>query len=598
MLLDEQIHNDNFIYMRERILEMLFDYTIDIYRVPVLNTRLLTVEYLANLRDVEQGNTYEKTLGPIVEELLLSLKDDPVIKCIFTTDEKDYIVKRISDKNTVTDGIIYLNNRIGNGVYYTQLRKILKKTILQTKEKKRLERLTRILVSELKSRNYSYQFIYHTAKQCEPSSDASKDFQMFMNNFTLKKKEYIVSLAADISDDLVKEIWGDIERLLPDGIVIFKDKHYIKDVSSTLKKNLNKENPQYTKNKNIQFSSFRVPAMDCFGAAKFASILFDFFTRAHFLLLNEPKSFLIPKCVVSEIIDSNQNINDQLICIDCWTQQHRVIKNNGDIDDSNIPLVKQSQQTLKTLFSRTSKHDDFMRLSTAIDLHNSSLQTNNYHNSFISLWTSLEVLCNGSRDINNIIRACLEMNYIRRIVLNLKNTLQYIDNDSLQAYFKQSKKTDIETYLCSLLFCQSFKEERAKWGDTLSRRPLIRNRIFSFENLDRSLYEEVNRYGTRVSLHVKRMYRTRNGLVHAGEPPKELQTLGEHLHMYLDVLFEEILRHFRTGAYSHLRDVLTAIIYEHDIYMKTLKNYTKKIKDMKDEDELEYTQYLLRQHSE
>lgn len=136
MLPDEQIHNDNFIYMKERILEMLFDYTIDIYRVPVLNTRLLTVEYLANLRDVKQGNTYKKTLDPIVEELLLSLKDDPVIKCIFTTDEKDYIVKRISDKNTVTDGIIYLNNRIGNGVYYTQLCKILKKTILQTKEKR------------------------------------------------------------------------------------------------------------------------------------------------------------------------------------------------------------------------------------------------------------------------------------------------------------------------------------------------------------------------------------------------------------------------------------------------------------------------------
>lgn len=593
MLPDEQIPNDNFIYMKERIREMLFDYTIDIYRVPVLNTRLLTIEYLANLRDVKKENTYKK-LDPIVEELLLSLKDDPVIKCIFTTDEKDYIVKRISDENTVTDGIIYLNNRIGNRVYYTQLCNILKKTILQTKEKKRLERLTRILVSELKSRNYSYQFIYHTAMQSISSADASKDFQMFINNFTLKKKKYIVSLAADISDDLVKEIWGDIEQLLPDDIIIFKDDDYIEEVSSAL----NKENPQYTENKNIQFSSFFVPAMDCFGAAKFASNLFDFFTRAHFLLLNEPKSFLIPKCVVSEIIDSNHNINDQLICIDCWTQQHRVIKNNRDIDESNIPLVKQSQQTLKTLFSRTSKHDDFMRLSTAIDLHNSSLQTNNYHNSFISLWTSLEVLCNGSRDINNIIRACLEMNYIRRIVLNLKNNLQNIDNDSLQAYFKQSKKPDIETYLCSLLFCQSFKEERAKWGDTLSRRPLIKNRIFSFENLDRSLYEEVNRYGTRVSLHVKRMYRTRNGLVHAGEPPKELQTLGEHLHMYLDVLFEEILRHFRTGAYSHLRDVLTAIIYEHDIYMKKLKNYTKKIKDMEDKDELEYTQYLLRQYSE
>lgn len=127
-------------------------------------------------------------------------------------------------------------------------------------------------------------------------------------------------------------------------------------------------------------------------------------------------------------------------------------------------------------------------------------------------------------------------------------------------------------------------------GKKFSNLPILISKINYFKNLNgkRTLHEEIKRYGNRVSLHVKRMNRTRNRVVHAGVLPKDIQALGEHLHMYLDVLFEEILRHFESGSYSRVEDIMTAIIYEHDIYTNLIKN-TKNI------DSSEFIQIVLRE---
>ena len=143
--------------------------------------------------------------------------------------------------------------------------------------------------------------------------------------------------------------------------------------------------------------------------------------------------------------------------------------------------------------------------------------------------------------------------------------------------------------ICALFYSDRLLKKKEP-NEKFSKLPILISKIDYFKNLNgkRNLYEEIKRYGNRVSLHVKRMNRTRNRIVHAGVSPKDIQALGEHLHMYLDVLFEEILRYFESGSYSRVEDVITAIIYEHDIYMNLIKN-TKNI------DNPEFIQIILRQ---
>lgn len=576
--------NDNFIFLKDRITEMLFDYTIDIYRAPISNTKILTIEYLANLQDVKNGDTHKGKLNAIIEELRMSFKEDPVIESIFTSDERAYIVKKISNEKTSSKGVMYLKNRLGCGVYFKQLCSCLEKTILDPSKKETLESLTKILVSELKSLRYSYQYIYYTAKHSVPTNNVSKDLETFLKNFSLQRKKYIVSFAANITEESERELWKGIEELLPDGINNVTDDSYIGKAKDKFKKEL----PQYELNDDVQLCSFNnISAMDRFDAAEYASYIFDFFTRTYFLLLNEPKSLLIPKCIVSEITNSSQNENSQLFCIDCWTQRHRIIKPK---EKQNLFLIEHSRHVLRTIFVKTKGIDELDRLFRAMDLHNSSLQTNNYQTSFISLWSALEVLCNGSKNITEILNACLELNYIPRLINNLKKNLEDVDNDWFRSRINQNQNITVDEYLCSILLRSSFKKERTEWEEKFSKLPILISKIDYFKNLNgkRNLYEEIKRYGNRVSLHVKRMNRTRNRIVHAGVSPKDIQALGEHLHMYLDVLFEEILRYFESGSYSRVEDVITAIIYEHDIYMNLIKN-TKNI------DNPEFIQIILRQ---
>lgn len=67
------------------------------------------------------------------------------------------------------------------------------------------------------------------------------------------------------------------------------------------------------------------------------------------------------------------------------------------------------------------------------------------------------------------------------------------------------------------------------------------------------------------------MNRARNSIVHAGDMPLFLDSLGEHLHMYLDILMNMILSYFESGDYHYIEDILAAMGYEHEIYFNKLK---------------------------
>ncbi len=54
--------------------------------------------------------------------------------------------------------------------------------------------------------------------------------------------------------------------------------------------------------------------------------------------------------------------------------------------------------------------------------------------------------------------------------------------------------------------------------------------------------------------------------------PLFLDSLGQHLHIYLDVLLDAILSHFEEGNFSYVEDVIMSIEYEHQIYFQKLKD--------------------------
>lgn len=74
--------------------------------------------------------------------------------------------------------------------------------------------------------------------------------------------------------------------------------------------------------------------------------------------------------------------------------------------------------------------------------------------------------------------------------------------------------------------------------------PLIRNRIFQLNEVyknPKTMKKDLERFIKRVDWHLKRLYRTRNMIIHSGEEPMNLKVLSEHLHNYVDEILKEIM---------------------------------------------------------
>ena len=67
---------DGLLYFSQRLDEMLFNFSIDLYKAPVLNTHSLLLEYISIYNNTEIDNKY---LSVVLEELNDALAKDPVI---------------------------------------------------------------------------------------------------------------------------------------------------------------------------------------------------------------------------------------------------------------------------------------------------------------------------------------------------------------------------------------------------------------------------------------------------------------------------------------------------------------------------------------
>lgn len=115
-----QVELDGLLYFAQRLDEMLFHYTIDLYKAPVLNTHLLLTEYLGLLYNKEIGDKY---LSYILDEIKLSLTKDPVVNRYWGRDNTTKVVQTLknSSKQVQSSMIDYIYRIFGGEEYHLSL---------------------------------------------------------------------------------------------------------------------------------------------------------------------------------------------------------------------------------------------------------------------------------------------------------------------------------------------------------------------------------------------------------------------------------------------------------------------------------------------
>ena len=186
---------DGVIYFFHRLEEMLFDYTVDLYKMPLLNTYRLIKEFCDVHKRMANGEVKEYQLNVVFDELIESLKSDIVLKECWGQEKVDRIVGSFgsSSNQAKCDTIKYLNSLFGNGKYYNWCVQVINKYVAQPKKKQKIEAALRCFLPELISQGYNPNFVYNTLKKTLSrevivESSASN----FIKIFDFKREKYRV----------------------------------------------------------------------------------------------------------------------------------------------------------------------------------------------------------------------------------------------------------------------------------------------------------------------------------------------------------------------------------------------------------------------
>lgn len=519
---------------------MLFDYSIDLYKMPLLNTHGLAREYCRVVEKVSSGEIKEYQREILFEEFLASFNDDIILKENWGISNIEFITKSFgSSTQRVKDHTVaYVDSTLSNGRYYNWIVKTLLKYTKLPKEKKKIEAVIRCFIPELVSMGYDSEFIYTALKQHFFSGDAinNTSLEKFLAIFDLKSHRYNVYFAVSPMVKHFREILENRLRL-----------HFDDDGNFSL---FNKHSNRII----VYFKDIKAPCPN--SAARDAYNRLDIFFSFYKFVGNKKGLSIQKKAMVKEQDCAPVFVASKKL-------SYNIIEN---IDYSEIGAL--SDQLITGLLINA--EDEYSVLSKSVELHNTAISASDLKSGFLNFWSAVEILCQGHTadskigPVLDVVLPILKKDYlvaqIQDFNKNLKDNLRKEDYEYILSEIKVAGCEKRKIF--QLIFLEQYKDLRTEVLTKLANYPVLRSRLclLSSMNTTKKLNTMICAYVQRVKWHIYRMYRTRNAIVHSGEVPRNLKYLGEHLHSYLDSTANEfIVKLAGDIPFSSREDVITDV---------------------------------------
>ncbi len=523
-----------FLFFAQSIDEMLFNYTLDTYKAPALNSHTLCDEALIIISEIEKDVINKGSLHSIIEELKLSLDKDIVSKQIFGDLMNSYKEKLndTSDLKGLSSTIQLIGSIFQNNIYLNQTKELLIEKIKSNKEKEDILILTRIFVTELINLGYNSNFIFTKVNQFffgNKKINMIDQISYFFEIFDFSKSKYQITFFAPM---LFLEIKDSSENM---GLKVSQD--FNTD-------DLHPSNKGYVdnfKNEKI-FVTAEEESVDYYSAYKSAenkiekvACLFNFFHH---------KSKLGWKSKI--LIRNSENGDNYLI-----TVPEPSILNCKDL------RPKQASKDLKNTIKNFSlSTNSFRRLDKSLDLHSYALNTDSLENQLINIWTAFETLIpkkvNIQKDriiqLSDIVIPFQSIDYIKKLILHLQKSLIDWNFNKYKYICKSVVEGDnnlekIGAFVSLVKYEALRNEVYEKLAE--DNYLLLLNRIFFLnKNLSETdtIKDLISKHSKRIEWHFQRMYRTRNLIIHSGRLFSFTSILIENLHSYFDIMIKQVFK--------------------------------------------------------
>lgn len=531
---------DGLKFFAQRMHEMLFDFTLDSYRPAALNAPYLATEALNLVSEIEAGAIDYANLQYVLEELVWSVHHDRIAKKLLDADISYYTaIGSQGELSALRLRLEVLSKTIGIKRYLPVVIDDLVENIAKC-SKKDIDLLSRSMVTTLINSGVTKQYISSCVMSTFFDNEPKIEDLSVLNDFMLKMATprhlfdvwLIVSKTISTVADSIKSFKLEIEETLPPEV-------------ETLAKQRGWERSE----EEVFVRAGQVDAYDPFGARNAALLNLD--RLSDLLTLFQHRSRISWQSDVIAIQSCCQHV------------VHWVSAPRGAMDKASDLRPEKAAKELNTLIRNFSaKGTSFAKFNRVADIHGMAVGHNVTDNQLVNLWTALETLvpshAGGSKiaAITNAMLPMLMHMYIGKIVRQASFDLHAWDRWRVRKILRKVPAPTGTSWLgrtLRLLCLDENQSLRSGLYEQLRDFHLLRFRIFSIsEALSdlKRLRALLNTHEQKITWQIRRIYRTRNIIVHSGrKPPSYIDTLVENAHDYLDALVFEVMR-VSCGSYE------------------------------------------------
>lgn len=200
------------------------------------------------------------------------------------------------------------------------------------------------------------------------------------------------------------------------------------------------------------------------------------------------------------------------------------------------------------------EEDSFLKFVRSAQLHSMALESDNDENQILNLWISMESLipsetrAEGSATIEHVVGSLIPFlngSYIERLLRNAVRDLFSWNQARIAPLLRPIPGRRHWEKFAKLL---ALPENATAFSDleaSLRDFHLMRDRISHLRSVlstPNSVKTALDAHGQRLEWQIRRIYRTRNLIVHSGVTPGYTRALIEHAHDYLDTVMSELVR--------------------------------------------------------
>ncbi|ABX48182.1 hypothetical protein [Shewanella baltica] len=515
---------EGLLFFAQRIDEMVFDYSLDSYKPPALNAPYLCKEAIALIGDIEDKRIDEANLKHVLEELQWSLSLDPVAKSLLDLEPSQYFTLEDNAKLPSRKlKLEVLERTLNPARYLEECQKQLYLAVVENKKNK-IETVLRCYVTALINGKLSKNLIADRIQEIFFNDDGSlidspKVLNYFFESVFPYSHEFEVYF---VVNNLINKV--------KDSLKAFNI-----EIVESLGENLSEfaiDNKFSKSDKEVYLKVSGLRGLDIYTAREKAERKLDNLSDLFMIFSHKTQI----------------SWNEKTLVTQCCRDSPIVIgKPRSSMEKGFDSRPQVASKKLNTFIRKFRvNHESFERFNRVVDLHGISLINDIPENQLLNIWIGLETITPthiGNTKINEIVTALMPffmLDYCNRIVRNLAFDLTRWNRKVTR---KLLNKLPVDssvkiTHKVLQLICTSEGDSiLSEFYSELDDFPLLRYRLFSLSKLfesPNSVAKFLSTHEKKVAWQIRRIYRTRNIIVHSGRPPGFIHSLIENAHDYLD----------------------------------------------------------------